>query len=314
MVWPMDSWALHTKLKLRRRCLSHWERPTRVARRVRVEVTANLETLTRRFAPPSPSGSETVEEETSLHAGHQNSMATVIQRWLSIPALVILQLMISTVDLPGQARDPSLSELKQMTLEDLMNLEVTSVSRQPVPFGQAPSAIQVITSDQIRRSGASTIPEALRLANNLAVAQKNSHSWAISARGFNTDLANKLLVLIDGRTVYTPLFSGVFWDRQDYLLEDIDRIEVISGPGSTLWGSNAVNGVINIITKSSTETQGIYLEAGGGTQLRDFAGLRYGGKIGSKVAYRAYGKYFDRDDSVFPNGEDAGDAWYMAQG
>src|SRR5688572_27519145 len=158
-----------------------------------------------------------------------------------------------------------------------MNIEVTSVSKRPERLTETPSAIQVITQEDIRRSGASSIPEALRLATNLHVAQKNSHDWAISARGFNTDLANKLLVLIDGRAVYTPLFSGVFWDRQDYLLEDIDRIEVISGPGGTLWGSNAVNGVINIITKSSLDTQGFYVEAGGGTQLRDFVGLRYGG-------------------------------------
>ena len=129
--------------------------------------------------------------------------------------------------------------------------------RQPEPFGQAPAAIKSSRSDEIRRSGASSIPEALRLADNLEVAQKNSHDWAISARGFNTSLANKLLVLIDGRTVYTPLFSGVFWDVQDYLLEDIDRIEVISGPGGTLWGANAVNGVINITSKSAQGHAGI---------------------------------------------------------
>ena len=112
------------------------------------------------------------------------------------------------------------------------------------------------------------------------MAQKNSHDWAISARGFNTDLGNKLLVMIDGRTVYTPLYSGVFWDVQDYLLEDIDRIEVISGPGGALWGANAVNGVINIITKSAKDTQGVYADAGGGSQPQDFAGARYGGHAG----------------------------------
>src|SRR5258706_5292092 len=128
-----------------------------------------------------------------------------------------------------------------------MTLDVTSVPKQPEPYGRAHAAIQVITQNEIRRAGASSMPEALRLANNLDVAQVNSHDWAISARGFNTSLANKLLVLIDGRTVYTPLFSGVFWERQDYMLADIERIEVISGPGGTLWGANAVNGVINII-------------------------------------------------------------------
>src|SRR5205823_12186937 len=146
-----------------------------------------------------------------------------------------------------------------------------------------PSAIQVLTQEDIRRSGASSIPEALRLAPNLQVAQVNSSSWAISARGFNNGLANKLLVLIDGRVVYTPLFAGVFWDVQDTLMEDIDRIEVVSGPGGTLWGANAVNGVISIITKSAKETQGTLLTAGGGNLLRDFAGVRYGGQLGENV-------------------------------
>jgi len=133
------------------------------------------------------------------------------------------------------------------------------------------------------------------LADNLDVAQQNSHDWAISARGFNTALANKLLVLVDGRTVYTPLFSGVFWNAQDYLLEDIDRIEVISGPGGTLWGANAVNGVINISSKSAKDTQGGYLEAGGGEPgLKSFAGVRYGGTLAPDIYFRAYGKYFDR--------------------
>jgi len=198
-------------------------------------------------------------------------------------------------------------------MEELMNIEVTSVSRRQEKLSEAASAIQVITQEDIKRSGATSLPEALRLAGNLHIAQKNSHDWAISARGFNTDLANKLLVLIDGRTVYTPLFSGVFWDRQDYLLEDIERIEVISGPGSTLWGSNAVNGIINVITKDSHDTQGLYVEAGGGTQFRDFIGARYGGMLDSTVSFRVYAKYFDRDDSVFPNGEDASDSWRMGQ-
>jgi iron complex outermembrane receptor protein len=145
----------------------------------------------------------------------------------------------------------SADTLKKLSIEELLGMEVTSVSRRLERLAEVASAIQVITQEEIRRSGATNLPEALRLAGNIQMGQKNSHDWAISARGFNTDLANKLLVLIDGRTVYTPLFSGVFWDRQDYLLEDIERIEVISGPGGTLWGSNAVNGVINIITKKS---------------------------------------------------------------
>ncbi len=208
---------------------------------------------------------------------------------------------------------PTIGELKRLNVEDLMNVQVTSVSRHPEKLLDAASAIQVITQDDIRRSGATSIPEALRLADNLQVARKNSHDWAISARGFNTDLGNKLLVMIDGRTVYTPLYSGVFWDDQDYLLEDIDRIEVISGPGGALWGANAVNGVINIITKSAADTQGLYAEAGGGSQPRDFAGARYGGRLGPDTQYRLYGKYFARGDEVLANGDPEPDAWRQSR-
>ena len=205
-------------------------------------------------------------------------------------------------------------QLKKLSLEDLMNLDVTSVSKRPEPYFRAPAAIQVITQDDIRRSGASSIPEALRLADNLQVAQVNSQEWAITARGFNGNYANKLLVMIDGRTVYTPLYSGVFWDVQDYLMEDIDRIEVISGPGATLWGANAVNGVINIMSKSAKETQGFLLETGGGTEMRGFGGLRYGGVLATNVYYRVYGKFFDRDSTVFANGKDADNGWRNGQG
>jgi iron complex outermembrane receptor protein len=239
----------------------------------------------------------------------------LLQRCLHTPVLSALVLLWANAAQAQEKPDSlSIETLKNLSLEELMDLDVTSVSRREEKLSEAPSAIQVITADDIRRSGASSLPEALRLAGNLHIGQKNSHDWAISARGFNTDLANKLLVLIDGRTVYTPLFSGVFWDRQDYLLEDIERIEVISGPGGTLWGANAVNGVINIITKKSVDTQGLYAEAGAGSELRSFAGLRYGGRIGSTAHFRVYGKYTDRDDAVFPEGGDAGDAWSLGQG
>jgi iron complex outermembrane receptor protein len=208
---------------------------------------------------------------------------------------------------------PTIGDLKQLNVEDLMNLEVTSVARHPEKLIETASAIRVITQEEIRRSGASSIPEALRLADNLQVAQKNSHDWAISARGFNTDLGNKLLVMIDGRTVYTPLYSGVFWDVQDYLLEDIDRIEVISGPGGALWGANAVNGVINIITKSAKDTQGLYAEAGGGTQPQELGAVRYGGTLGLDTQFRVYAKYFDRGDEVLANGNPETDAWRQAR-
>jgi len=209
---------------------------------------------------------------------------------------------------------PSPSELKKLSVEELMDIEVTSVSKHAEKLSEAAAAIQVITQEEIRRSGASSLPEALRLASNLEVAQVDSRQWAISARGFNSTTANKLLVLIDGRTVYTPLYAGVFWDVQDTLLEDIERIEVISGPGATLWGANAVNGVINVTTKKAKDTQGLILEGGGGTELRDFAGLRYGGTLASNLHYRVYGKYFERDSSVLPDGRDATNDWRVGQG
>lgn len=208
----------------------------------------------------------------------------------------------------------SAGEMKKLSVEQLMDIEVTSVSRQPEKLLEAPSAIEVITGDDIVRSGATSIPEALRLADNLDVAQRNSHDWAITARGFNTELANKLLVLMDGRTIYTPLFSGVFWDRQDYLLQDLDRIEVVSGPGGTLWGANAVNGVINITSKSAKDTQGLYVEAGGGGQPRDQVAMRFGGELAPNVYYRVYGKYTERGNEALADGTDAGDASSMQQG
>ncbi len=221
---------------------------------------------------------------------------------------------INSSPTPTQQLSPSPGALKKMSLEQLMDMDVTSVSKQPEPYGQAPAAIVVITNDEIRRSGASSIPEALQLADNLEVAQKDSHDWSISARGFNTDLSNKLLVLMDGRSVYSPLFSGVFWDVQDYLLEDIDRIEVISGPGGTLWGANAVNGVINITSKSAKDTQGIYVESAAGSSFRVSDGVRYGGELAPDVFFRVYGKYYDRDSEVLSNGNAASDAWSMGQG
>jgi iron complex outermembrane receptor protein len=201
-----------------------------------------------------------------------------------------------------------------MSLEELMDQEVTSVAKEPEPLGQAPAAIQIITHDEIRRSGASSLPEALRLADNLEVAQDNAHDWNISARGFNTGLSNKLLVLIDGRTVYTPLFSGVTWDVQNVMLEDLDRIEVVSGPGGTLWGANAVNGVINVISKSAQDTQGWYMEGSGGSELRDSGAIRYGGTLAPNVYFRVYGNYFDRNNEVYANGTSAPDAWSEGRG
>ena len=208
----------------------------------------------------------------------------------------------------------SAKELKELSVDDLMNVEVTSVTKEPQKLLQAAASIQVITSEDIRRSGATSIPEALRLADNLEVAQINAHDWAISARGFNANLANKLLVLIDGRAVYTPLYGGVLWNVQDYLLNDVERIEVISGPGGTLWGANAVNGVINIVTKSAQDTHGLYASAGGGNELREQEGARYGTELAPNVSVRVYGKYTDHDSEITETGANADDGWHMARG
>ena len=204
-------------------------------------------------------------------------------------------------------------DLKKLSLEELMDIEVTSVSRRPEKLTEVASAIQVITSEHIRRSGATILPEALRLASNLQVAQLNSSQWIISARGFNALFSNKLLVMIDGRTVYSPLFAGVFWDVQNVLLEDVDRIEVISGPGGTLWGANAVNGVINIITKKAGNTKGLFVSAGGGSFLRRQAALRYGGNLGEKLSYRLYGMHASRDHTFLVGGEGNPDEWNISQ-
>jgi iron complex outermembrane recepter protein len=209
---------------------------------------------------------------------------------------------------------PPVSTLKKLSVEELMDIDVTSVSKRTEKISDTASAIQVITSDDIQEAGATSIPDALRLASNLEVAQIDSRQWAITARGFNNVFADKMLVLIDGRTVYTPLYAGVYWDVQDTMMEDLDRIEVISGPGGTQWGSNAMNGVINITTKSAQDTQGGMLVVGAGTELRDSVEGRYGGEIAPGVYYRVYAKDFERNPSVDPDGDDADDAWRMGQG
>src|SRR5437667_3742637 len=253
-------------------------------------------------------------------------MRPTVQRPKALAAARSMLLTVGLVCLAGtafaqqpdsttQLRDSSLSAeaLKKLSIEQLMNLQVTSVSKRPEQLSQTASAIQAITQQDIRRSGASSLPEILRLATNLQVAQVDSRQWAIGARGFNSTTANKLLVLVDGATAYTPLYSGVFWDVQDVPLGDVDRIEVISGPGATLWGANAVNGVINVITKRARETQGLVVSGGGGTELRGFGTTRYGGALGSHVNYRIYGQGWAREPSVLPGGQDATDDWHMEQ-
>lgn len=204
------------------------------------------------------------------------------------------------------------ADLRELSLEQLGAIEVTSVSKKGQRLADAPAAIYVITGDAIRRSGANSLPEALRLAPNLQVARIRSSQYAISARGFNSSTANKLLVMIDGRSVYTPLFSGVFWDVQDVLLEDVDRIEVISGPGGALWGDNAVNGVINIITKGTSDTVGTFAQVVGGNQERG-AAFRQGGTLGNGGSYRVYGKLDSFDETIRANGTAVPDDWRRRQ-
>lgn len=205
-------------------------------------------------------------------------------------------------------------DLKNLSIEELMQIDVTSVSRRSEPLSRAAAAITVITAEDLRRSGITSLPEALRLVNSLHVAQQTQRTWSISARGFNQGSANKLLVLIDGRTVYSPLFSGVFWDVQDLLLEDVDRIEVIRGPGATLWGANAVNGVINVISKPASSTQGGLLVAGAGNEERGFGGVRWGGALGESGHYRVYGKYRSLDELALPDGRGATDGLELGKG
>lgn len=203
-------------------------------------------------------------------------------------------------------------DLSHMSIDELANIEISSVSKKKESLSDAAAAVFVITQEDIRRSGYTSVPEVLRLAPNLQVARIDASQYAITARGFNENTTNKLLVLIDGRTVYTPLFSGVFWDVQDVMLQDIERIEVISGPGGALWGSNAVNGVINIITRSAHATQGTLLNAGVGTEERGGA-ARYGGKLNDNTAFRVYAKGFERDGTERANGTDAHDRWHKQQ-
>ena len=203
----------------------------------------------------------------------------------------------------GQSDPESNTSLKRLSIEELARISVHSVSRRSENVTEAPAAVAVITGEALRRSGITTVPEALRLAIGLAVG-RDGHAWAISARGFNASTSNKMVVLLDGRSLYTPLFSGLFWDVQDTLVADIDRIEIIRGGGGTLWGANAVNGVINIITKLASDTQGGLAQIGGGSSL-SVLGARYGGKAGTTGHYRVYAKFRRDDGDPFTDGQDS---------
>lgn len=212
-----------------------------------------------------------------------------------------LLFFMAAATFPAVGSAQQLASLADFSLEELSDIVVTSVSRRQERVIDAAASVFVISSNDIRRSGATSLPEALRLAPNLQVARIDASQYAITARGGNSTTANKLLVLIDGRTVYTPLYSGVFWDAQHVMLEDVERIEVISGPGATLWGANAVNGVINVITRNARDTQGTLVSVEAGNLERSIA-VRQGGQLGADGHYRIFGKTFDRSNSYRANG------------
>jgi iron complex outermembrane receptor protein len=227
-------------------------------------------------------------------------------------SLLLLGLCDQNLASTRQNDQKSDEPLKRLSLEELGNIKTTTASKEPVAATRTPAAIYVITQEDIRRSGATSIPEVLRLVPGVEVARIDSSRWSIGVRGFGSRLSRSVLVLIDGRTVYTPLFAGVYWDVQDTLLEDIERIEVVRGPGGTIWGANAVNAVINIITQSARHTHGILASSGGGNLDQGFAGFRFGGGRGKDFNYRVYAKAFTRGPEFHPAGTQFDD-WRMAQ-
>ena len=234
---------------------------------------------------------------------------------MKVRKLILIAVVSASSSVPAQAQvssSESAPTLRQLSLEDLGKIDVTSASRHAEPVGEAAAAVTVITQDDIRRAGITTLPDALRLVTGLQVARINGQTWSVSARGFSNAAGNKLVVMIDGRNVYTPLFSGTFWDQQDLVLADIDRIEVIRGPAGALWGANAVNGAINIITKRAEETQGGLVHVDAGTPIGQTE-FRYGGLHGDGSAYRVYGKYRYLGAQQFAAGGSALDTISSAQ-
>ena len=231
-------------------------------------------------------------------------IAVVLQTWLLPMALISA----------AEPDPPAAKPADELSLEDLVNIKVTSVTKKETSLEDSPAAVTVVTQDDIRRFGITSIPEALRLVPGMDVAQVNSHEWAVSVRGFNGEFANKLLVLVDGRSIYTTAFGGVVWGMQEVVMEDLDRIEVIRGPGGSLWGANAMNGVINIITKSAKETQGGLITTTVGTEDQPSTTIQYGGQLATNLYYRAYVKYFNRDEFVDSTGAAAPDPWSGIQG
>ncbi|MGC4081550.1 MAG: TonB-dependent receptor [Vicinamibacterales bacterium] len=228
---------------------------------------------------------------------------------LSIAIAIVLGLGATT----ARAQTLGAQDLKRLSLEDLLRVEVSTAMRVPEPTTAVPAPVFVITQDDIRRSGATSLPEVLRLAPGVQVAQQDAARYAIGIRGFADRLSRSMLVLMDGRAVYSPLFAGTYWEVQDTLLEDIDRIEIVRGPGGTLWGANAVNGIINIITKKTTDTRGTLVSATLGSDSRGPVAVRYGNSVGSNGFFRVYAKAFEREPQ-FPADGDTYDQWHMTQG
>src|SRR5467141_5240689 len=238
---------------------------------------------------------------------HRHARASIVMSLLLLVVLVKKSLSDST-----QTDHKAEGRLTHVSLEDLGQIEVTTASKVPVKATRTPAAIYVITQEDIRRSGATSIPEALRMAPGVEVARVDSNTWSLGVRGFESTLSRSVLVLIDGRSVYTPLFAGVYWQVQDTVLEDIDRIEVIRGPGGTIWGANAVNAVINIITKNAKDTRGTMASTGGGNLDQGFVNARYGAGNGKNFSYRIYGKAFTRGPEFHPDHQQFDD-WRMGQ-
>ena len=238
---------------------------------------------------------------------HRHARASIVMSLLLLVVLVKESHSDST-----QTDQKAEGRLTHVSLEDLGQIEVTTASKEPVKASRTPAAIYVITQEDIRRSGATSIPEALRLAPGVEVARVDSNTWSLGIRGFGSALSRSVLVLIDGRSVYTPLFAGVYWQVQDTVLEDIERIEVIRGPGGTIWGANAVNGIINIITKNAKDTRGTMVSTGGGNLDQGFVNARYGAGNGKNLNYRIYGKAFTRGPEFHPDHRQFDD-WRMGQ-
>jgi iron complex outermembrane recepter protein len=242
-------------------------------------------------------------------AGRHHKPFAVVLRPFHLAGQIVLIIALVAI-----ARAQANTDLTDRSLEDLMNIKVTSVSKTEQPLAHAASAIFVITADDIRRSGATNIPDLLRMVPGVDVAQINGSSWAVSARGLNGRFSNELLVLLDGRNVYTPTFGGVFWDVLDVPLEDIERIEVIRGPGGSTWGVNAANGVINIITRKASETQGAIVVAGAGDVDQGFGTVQYGDALGKNTEYRIFTKYFNQDHLPGLQSETGADGWHLLRG